>query len=96
MQFLFEKLSVDEVGVSFNDDASVAYVVKILSRRPANLETFKDAPLFGGREAYVTLARRASERLQVEYYRELERKYAIKWLEPSRQVARMSMADVDE
>jgi hypothetical protein len=71
MSTVFDDLKDGETGVVFNDDASVCYVVRILERRPADREQFKNAFVFG----YGAIDQRF---LINEYRVQLEKRYAMK------------------
>lgn len=71
MSTVFDDLKEGETGVVFNDDASVCYVVRILERRPADREQFKNAFVFG----YGAIDQRF---LINEYRVQLEKRYAMK------------------
>ena len=87
MHVVFDELAEGEVGVALNDDASVYYVVKVLSRRAASREAFKEVLplLFGSGSAYTALARKEHERLMSDYVRRLREKFAIKFNDLSAQ-----------
>lgn len=87
MSYVFEELKEGEVGSAPNNDASVYYVVKVVNRRPADRDAFKDAPLFGSSSQYEQLATIEIQTLIAEFYQALDRQYAVKWHErqtPSR------------
>ncbi len=79
MQVVFDRLGVGEAGEALNDDASVYYVVKVLARREADREAFKNAPLFDRSSAYAQVARNDRDEALREYTSRLGEKYAIKW-----------------
>ena len=79
MQVVFKDLSDGEVGVALNDDASVYYVVKVTSRRPADRDAFKDAAIFGQSSPYGELAQIELGTVMRAYYRRIDEKYAVKW-----------------
>lgn len=81
MRVVFEELGEGETGVALNDDASVYYVVKVISRRPADRESFKDAALFGPSSPYTQIASVEQRLMNSEYFRRMDEKYAIKWNE---------------
>jgi hypothetical protein len=79
MQVVFEKLGEGEVGPALNDDASVYYVVKVISRREARREDFKEAPLFDRTSPYAQVARFERQIAASEYSSRMGEKYAVKW-----------------
>jgi hypothetical protein len=79
MQVAFDRLGAGEVGSAPNDDASVYYIVKVISRRDADREVFKSAPLFDPSSAYADVARQEREEIVREYTNRLGEKYAVKW-----------------
>jgi hypothetical protein len=93
MQAVFNRLGVGEVGAVLNDDASVCYVVRVISRRDADRDAFKDAPLFDRSTPYERLAQSDLEEVVREYSRRLRDKYAIKWNE---QAARETGSMLDD
>lgn len=80
METVFDKIDKGETGVAFSDDLSVYYVVRVVDRRPADREQFKEAPLFFA-SAYQQLAQAEEQRLRSEYGRAIEKKYGVKWKE---------------
>ena len=72
MQVVFDELGEGDVGVALNDDASVYYVVKVTSPRPADREAFKDAPLFSD-SPYAQLAQIELQQRMREYDSRLEK-----------------------
>jgi hypothetical protein len=79
MQVVFNDLAEGDVGVALNDDASVYYVVKVTSRRPADRQAFKDAPLFASSSAYMQVAQFDFQQAVREYNSRMGKAYAIKW-----------------
>jgi hypothetical protein len=79
MQVVFEKLGEGEVGPALNDDASVYYVVKVVSRREASREAFKGAPLFDRAAPYSQVARIERQIAASEYTSRMGETYAVKW-----------------
>ncbi|MGE5194595.1 MAG: hypothetical protein ACM3U2_19050 [Deltaproteobacteria bacterium] len=79
MQVVFDALGEGDVGAALNDDASVYYVVKVVSRREPDREAFKSAPLFDRMSAYAQVAQKDREHVLSEYTNRLGEKYAIKW-----------------
>lgn len=103
MEKVFDGLKEGEVGVIPNDNASIYYVVKVDSRRPASRETFKSAPLFGfsfGRlslpSQYQELAGRETQRTMIEFERQLEKRYAVKFRNPQTGEMVSSQAAIEE
>jgi hypothetical protein len=86
METVFDKLQEGETGVALNDDASVYYVVRVVSRRAADREQFNDAPLFLG-SVYQQLAATEELRVRREYDKALEQKYKVKWRETDEESA---------
>jgi hypothetical protein len=93
MEAVFNRLGVGDVGAVLNDDASVCYVVRVISRREADRDAFKDAPLFDRSTPYEQLAQMDQEEAAREYASRLKDKFAIKWNE---QAARETGAMGDE
>src|SRR5262249_32265550 len=56
MEAVFNRIGVGGVEAVLNDDASVCYVVRVISRRDADRDAFKDAPLFDRSTPYEQLA----------------------------------------
>jgi hypothetical protein len=79
MRVVFDDLAPGEVGVALNDDASVYYIVKVTSRRPADREAFKDAPLFSQSSPYAQLAQFDLQDAMREYNSRVGKAYAVKW-----------------
>lgn len=79
MKYIFSELEKGGVGSAINDDASVCYVVKVISRHDASREAFKDTPLFGNTSPYAQLAQQERQSLMAEFHRRLRDQYAIKW-----------------
>lgn len=79
MQFVFDELKEKGVGATLNDDASAVCIVKVVSRKEADLNAFKNAPLFDPSSAYRVLAGREQQRQQMAYNRTIEEAYAVKW-----------------
>lgn len=79
MHGVFDGLKKDEVGAVLNDDASIYYVVRVIDRRDASRDGFKDTPLFGFGSPYDQLAQFDQRSIRVEYDKQLEKKYAVKW-----------------
>jgi hypothetical protein len=79
MEYVFQMLKEGDVGAVMNDDASVCYVVKVVSRRPAQREAFKSAPLFGVTSPYAALAEIDAQRVLRAFQEELFSRYAVKW-----------------
>ncbi|HLJ10931.1 MAG TPA: hypothetical protein VKU82_07065 [Planctomycetaceae bacterium] len=79
MEVVFNELAEGEVGSALNDDASVYYVVKVASRRIADRDGFKLAPVFSGFAAYAPLAEMDQRRALADYFHRLDEKYAVKW-----------------
>jgi hypothetical protein len=77
MRVVFNDLAQGEVGVALNDDASVYYIVKVTSRRPADREGFKDAPLFSS--PYREVAQIDYQDAMREYNSRVGKAYAVKW-----------------
>lgn len=78
MQVVFEQLADGDVGVALNDDASIYYVVKVLDRRPADREEFKDAKLFDGGSAYASIAQREFQYAMQDHNERVREKFAIR------------------
>ncbi|MGQ0635739.1 MAG: hypothetical protein ACT4QC_14080 [Planctomycetaceae bacterium] len=78
MQFVFDELKEKETGSTINDNASAYVVVRVASRKPADREAFKEAPLFNPSSAYEVLAQRARDQANIDYSRRLEESYALK------------------
>jgi hypothetical protein len=93
MEFVFDELDEGDVGVVLNEDASVCYVVKVISRRPADREAFKSAPLFSTTSPYGRLAQFGQQVANREFIQQLEKAYAVKRHFDS---AAMPAADGDE
>lgn len=81
MQYVFDQLQEKEVGATVNDDASVYAIVRVMSRKAADREAFKDAPLFSPFSAYQVLVNSERQQAQLAYGRRIDDKYAVKWLE---------------
>jgi hypothetical protein len=96
MQIVFDQIAEGEVGVAPNDDSSVYYIVKVIERRPADREAFKNAPLFGTISPYAQLADDDLQSLFVQYNRHLHDKYAVKWYDVSGDEASSSFYYDDE
>jgi hypothetical protein len=79
MRIIFDGLALGDVGVALNDDASVYYIVKVTSRRPADREAFKDAPLFSQSSPYAQLAQFDLHDAMREYNSRVGKAYAVKW-----------------
>jgi hypothetical protein len=79
MHVVFDDLDAGDVGVAINDDASIYYVVKVISRRPADREAFKDVELFGDNSPYPYLARLDGKAVFEESAERFRKKYAIKF-----------------
>ncbi|MFN0055140.1 MAG: SurA N-terminal domain-containing protein [Planctomycetales bacterium] len=79
MDYVFDELQSGEVGVVFNDDSSVCYIVRIKTRRDADREAFKTAPLFTGMGSYSQLAERDIQSTRLEFSRQIQKKYVVKW-----------------
>ena len=73
MEFIFDKLGEGEVGVTLNDDASVCYLVKVLSRRPADQKAFETAELFGTNSSspYSQLAQMEQQEVSQRFIEQL-------------------------
>jgi hypothetical protein len=82
MKVVFDELGPDDVGIALNDDASVYYVVKVTSRRPADREAFKDAPLFS--PPYNQVAQLDFQEALREYNGQMAKTYAVKWNDAAR------------
>ncbi|MBI3860654.1 MAG: hypothetical protein HY290_02025 [Planctomycetia bacterium] len=78
MQVAFEQLSEGEVGIAPNDDASIYYVVKVLSRRPADREEFKTARLFDRSSAYASILQHELRYTMQQHDERVKDKYAIR------------------
>jgi hypothetical protein len=78
MEYVFNDLAEGDVGVTFNDDASSCFVVKVASRRPADREAFKSAPLFSPSSPVGSLAQRHQQMSFNEFARQLEKAYSVK------------------
>ncbi len=83
MRVVFNDIGDGEVGVALNDDASVYYVVKVLSRRPADRAAFQAAgdKLFDPSSPYSQVAGREMGEAMSQYARKMDEKYAVKWNE---------------
>ncbi|MSR56123.1 MAG: hypothetical protein EXS05_00375 [Planctomycetaceae bacterium] len=96
MEYVFDDLNDGDVGMAPNNDASVFYVVKVVSRRPADREAFKNAPLFGESSQYSQLAAIEQQATRGEFYQDLEKRYAVKWREPEAAPGRSPAVEEDE
>ncbi len=92
MRVVFDDLAPGEIGVALNDDASVYYIVKVTTRRPAEREAFKDAPLFSQSSPYAQLAQFDLQDAMREYNSRVGKAYAVKWNE----VAAREVGPMDE
>ena len=79
MHAVFDELGEGDVGVVLNSDASVYYVVKVISRRPADREAFKDAALFARNSPYAELAQFDQQVVLLDNDERIREKYAVKW-----------------
>jgi hypothetical protein len=81
MRVAFDEIDEGQVGIALNDDASVYYVVKVLSRRPADRADFEKAndKLFGQASPYMEVAYLEVREAVAEYTRRMDEKYAVKW-----------------
>ena len=80
MQAVFNDLGEGDVGVALNGDASIYYVVKVISRRPADREAFKDVlTLFAQGSPYEFLAQLDQRMVALDSFERQQKKYAIKW-----------------
>lgn len=79
MHVVFDELSEGEVGVALNGDASIYYVVKVISRRDADREAFKDISLFAQNSPYAYLAQLDQQVVLLDNDERLREKFAIKW-----------------
>jgi hypothetical protein len=96
MHAVFDKLSEGEIGTALNDDASVYYIVKVVSRREADREAFKEAALFDPAGPYQAVALEERRAVAGEYSSRLGEKYAVKWNDTAmRDVAMRDMAPMD-
>src|SRR5260370_36666097 len=77
MQVIFNELAPGDIGVALNADASVYYIVKVTSRRPADREAFKNAPLFSS--PYTQVAQIDFQDALREYNSRVGKAYAVKW-----------------
>lgn len=89
METVFNTLGDGETGVTPNDDASIIYVVRVNSRRPATREAFQSAPLFDTQIAnftipsqYQEIANQGVRRMLIEQERQLQRRYKLKYRNP--------------
>ena len=82
MQVVFDQLGEGDVGLALNNDATEYYIVKVISRRPADREAFKDVSLFVGNSPYAFLARLDQQFVLMENGERFREKYAIKWHTP--------------
>jgi len=89
MKTVFEQMQPGEVQVIPNDDASIYYVVKVKSRTPASREAFQQASLFGISigtfnlpSQYQELANREAQRTMLQFDRQLQKRYAVKYRNP--------------
>lgn len=89
MKTVFEEMQPGDVKVVANDDASIYYVVKVKSRTPATREAFQQASLFGisiGNfnlpSQYQELANRDSQRVMLQFDRQLQKRYAVRLRDP--------------
>jgi hypothetical protein len=78
MSYVFDELKEGETGVVFNDDASICYVVRVVERRPADREQFKNAPVFSPFSPYGKLAEFEQQFLGSEFFRQFEKRYGVK------------------
>jgi|GEM_PF-6597949 len=95
MQTVFNELGEGDVGVALNGDASIYYVVKVISRRPADREAFKDVlTLFAQNSPYAFLAQLDERTVAIEEFERRKKKYAIKWHNiPGREQMQMTSDD---
>ena len=89
MKAVFEEMQPGDVKVVPNDDASIYYVVKVKSRTPATREAFQQASLFGISigtfnlpSQYQELANRDSQRVMLQFDRQLQKRYAVRLRDP--------------
>lgn len=87
MRTVFDDIAMGEIGVALNDDASIYYVVKVVSRRPADRDAFKEAKLFDPAAPYMQLAQIEMRYAMSAYTARLDEKYAVQWNDlPNRDV----------
>ena len=79
MHTVFEELNEGDVGVALNGDATIYYVVKVLSRRPAEREAFKDVQLFAQNSPYAYLSQIDQQTVAMDNSDRFLEKYAVKW-----------------
>jgi hypothetical protein len=90
MHAVFDTLGEGDVGVALNGDASIYYVVKVISRRPAEREAFKDVQLFAQNSPYAYLAQNDQQLVLFEN----SQRIAIKWHDlPGREQGQMTPDD---
>jgi hypothetical protein len=70
-----------KIDIALNDDASVYYLVKVVSRRPADRAEFQQAidKLFIPGSPYMEVAGFDVRETGAEYSRMMDEKYAIRW-----------------
>ncbi len=81
MQAVFDDIAEGEVGIALNDDGSVYYIVKVVSRRSADRAEFQQAvdKLFAPGSPYLEVAGYDVGATREEYGRMLAEKYAVRW-----------------
>jgi len=90
MKTVFNEMDEGEVKPALNDDASVYYVVKVISRRPADREAFKDAQILFANSPYMQLAQFDQRTVAYAHNEQMNKKYGIKWHDlPAREVGPM-------
>ncbi len=91
MRVVFDELGEGDVGVALNGDATIYYVVKVISRRPADREAFKDVSLFAQNSPYAYLSQLDQQVVLMENGKRIKEKYAIKWHDvPGREQGQMT------
>ena len=94
MHAIFDELGEGDIGVALNSDASIYYVVKVISRRPAEREAFKDVALFAPNSPYAYLSQLDQQVVHLDNDERLREKYAIKWHNvPGREQGQMTADD---
>jgi hypothetical protein len=90
MKTIFEDLAEGDIGAAINNDASVYYVVKVVTRRPADRDAFKDAQILVNNSPYMQLAQLDQRSVAIENNERMNKKYAVKWHDlPAREVGPM-------
>ena len=94
MHAIFDELGEGDIGVALNNDATVYYVVKVISRHPADREAFKDVALFAQNSPYAYLSQLDQQVVLLDNDERIREKYAVKWHNvPGREQGQMTADD---